>query len=325
MCPARVILRAPHNLLNEADPTTAGAKRRMLEMAAHNLWQYARNKKWAWGIMPNPGNKMRMENDLVDYLEIPLPDGRRAVPLGGNRVATDTTIFEGWGLLAGYTTWDNCAGFNSSLIFLARHVFGFAGVVQAAISGDYLTTRVPRGTFDACFEPTVRTFGRGYSQVGLYFFTGHQFVEYDNHYFDATSDTVFDQAQTYVLRGQQSDGKYCDLDKVTDPLVKAQFQNQELYRLSNENNLINAEIGMPNVTQKYLVRVIDNKYNHWSGYLLTAQNGLSANTLARFRQNYTVAERLQDSKMAEREPGASFPRGKMEHHSYWWGRKVVDV
>ncbi len=254
----------------------------MVQMACTNLFEYGRRQRWSWSIMPNPGNKAKFSISVIRELGISMPDGIPVTPLGGQRQANDALDLPGWGLLAGDTKWDNCGGFNSSLLFLIKHVLNLAGAETAAISGDYLTCRLPDGTIDPVFQSTVRTFGRHYDQIFMYYFTGHEFVKYDNHYFDATANKVFHQAGRYTLVGQHSDGKYCDLRKVTDPVVKARFQNAELFEVINEDIVTNGEIGMPNITQKYLVRVIANKYNHWSGYLLTAQQGMTQRMLDKF-------------------------------------------
>jgi len=283
-CHVRAILRSPHNLLNENDPATNAAKRRMLEMATTNIFEYGRRNRWSWSIMPNPGNKAKFSIAMIRRLQIAMPDGIPQTPLGGQRTASEYIDIPGWGLMAGHTKWDNCGGFNSSLVFLARHVFNFQGVETAAISGDFLTAPLPGGTIDSYYQPTVRTFGKSYDQVNLYFFTGHEFVKFDNYYFDVTANKVFQQAARYTLAGQRSEEKYCDLRKVTDANVKNRFQNATVFEVLNDDAVINGTVAMPGARRKYLVQLVDNKYNHWAGYLLTAQAGLSQQTLDKFRE-----------------------------------------
>jgi hypothetical protein len=313
-CPARAILREPNNILQMPDPATNADRRTILRMATQNIWTYGRQKQWAWGIMPNPGNKARFDRRLIEKRQILLPDGVPPAPLGGNRVSSTALILEGWGLLAGISSWDNCAGFNSSLIFLARHVFGFANVEKAAISGDYITARVPNGTIDPLYEPTVRTFSRSYNEVHLYFFTGHEFVKFDNRYFDVTTNTVFDQAHTYALAGHQSDGKYCDLTRINTPAIRQQYPRREVFNVSNANLVTNGEIGMDNGMGKRLYKVIDNKYNHWSGYLLTAMPDVPERLLERFRGVGGIEKR---------EPANKVPMGRTVAFHRWGMRMHV--
>jgi hypothetical protein len=306
-CPVRAILRSPHNLIQAALPGTNAQKRHILGLATTNIFEYGRLNRWSWVAMPNPGNMAKFATALIQDLGIAMPDGIPGAWGGGER---DNVPLPGWGLLAGYTKWDNCGGFNSSLAFLARHVFDFAGVETAAISGDFLTSRLPAGTIDPVYGATVRTYGRTYQQVNMYFFTGHEFVKFDNHYFDVTANQVFQQAARYTLLGQHSDEKYCDLRKVTNVVVKAQFQNAEVFEVLNENIVTNGEVGMPNVTQKYLVRVQDNKYNHWSGYLLTALPGVSQQLLNRFK-SIGCAQVREDANAIPSGQNVTFSPGRM--------------